>query len=105
MPTGRVAVRGSERNAGPTSSAIGVADPNEEVNVTVMVRRRAEPPLPGSHVVTREKFAELYGANPADVEQVEQFATEYDLTVTEVDLSRRSIGLCGTVANMSEAFG
>jgi kumamolisin len=102
----RVAVRGSERKAPPDSSAIGVADPNEEVSVTVVIRRKTEKlPRPGSRPISRNKFAELYGADPADVEQIEQFAADYDLTVGQVDLSRRSIALCGTVANMNEAFG
>jgi kumamolisin len=106
MPTERVAVRGSGRTAPLDSSVIGVADPNEAVSVTVVVRRKtAELPSPKSRPIPRDKFAELYGANPADVLKVEQFAAEYDLTVDEVDLSRRSILLSGTVADMSEAFG
>ena len=39
------------------------------------------------------------------MERVEQFASEYDLSVTEVDLGRRTVSLSGTVANMNEAFG
>jgi kumamolisin len=106
MSTERVAVRGSERIAPPDSTMIGVADPNEDVIVTIMVRRKTEKlPRPGAHPISREKFAELYGADPADVEQIEQFAAEYDLTVGQVDLSRRSIKLRGTVADMNEAFG
>ena len=106
MSTERVAVRGSERIAPLDSNVIGVADPNAEVSVTIVVRRRTEElPAPGSRPIARHKFAELYGADPADVEQIEQFAAEYDLTVGEVDLSRRSIAISGTVADMNEAFG
>jgi kumamolisin len=106
MPTERVAVRGSEKKAPVDSSVIGVADPNDGVTVTVMVRRKTEElPGPKERPISRDKFAELYGADPADVEQVEQFATEYDLTVGDVDLARRSITVSGTVANMNEAFG
>ena len=106
MSTERVAVRGSERIAPPDSNAIGVADPNDDVSVTIVVRRRTkELPAPGSRPISRHQFAELYGADPADVEQIEQFAAEYDLTVGQVDLSRRSIAISGTVADMNEAFG
>jgi kumamolisin len=106
MATDRVAVRGSERTPPPDSTVAGVADPNERVNVTIVVRRKTEElPAPGAHPVPRHKFAELYGADPADVEQIEQFAAEYDLTVGQVDLSRRSIAVVGKVADMNEAFG
>jgi len=114
MPIERVAVRGSERGMAPEARVIGVADPNEEVSVTVVIRRRTEElPAPGSGPgtgsgpgpISRDKFAELYGADPADVEQIEQFAAEHNLTVGEVDLSRRSIMLRGTVAHVNEAFG
>ncbi len=106
MPTERAAVRGSERKLPQDSSVIGVADPNEELSVTVMVRRRTEElPAPGPRPIHRDKFAALYGADPADVEQIELFAAEFDLTVGEVDLSRRSIVISGMVVDMNEAFG
>ena len=106
MPTERVAVRGSERKAPVDASVVGPADPNDEVTVTVVVRRKTEElPAPNAVPLPRDKFAELYGADPADVGQVEQFAAEFDLTVGQIDLSRRSITVSGTVANMSEAFG
>ena len=106
MPTERVTVRGSERQMPLDSTVIGVADPNEEVNVTVVIRRRtAELPLPASPPIPRDQFAGLYGADPADAAQIERFAAEFDLTVGQVDLSRRSIAVSGTVAEMNEAFG
>jgi kumamolisin len=105
MPTERVVVRGSERKAPPEASVVGAADPNDEVIVTVMVRRKTEElPPPKARPIPRDKFAELYGADPADVELVEQFAEEYDLTVGEIDLGRRSIVISGSVADMNEAF-
>ena len=71
MPTERVAVRGSERKMPLDSTVIGVADPNEEVNVTVVIRRRThELPPPASTPIPRDQFAGLYGADPADVEQI-----------------------------------
>ena len=106
MPTDRVAVRGSERKASADSSVIGIADPKEQVSATVVIRRRSgELPPPGPRPIPRSRFAELYGADPADVEQIERFAADYDLTVGQIDLSRRSIMLRGTVAKVNEAFG
>jgi kumamolisin len=90
----------------PDSRVIGSPDPNKIIDVTVLLRRRAgEPPPAGSARVGREEFAGLYGADPADVERIQEFAASNDLTVVEVDLARRSVRLAGSIANMSEAFG
>jgi kumamolisin len=63
------------------------------------LRVLGRPPIP------RDEFAALYGADPADVERIEQFASQYDLTVGQIDLARRSIAVAGKVADMNEAFG
>ena len=106
MADERVALSGSEREAVPNSRVIGSPDPNEIIDVTVLLRRRAgEPPPAGSARVSREEFAGLYGADPADVERVQEFAASNDLTVVEVDLARRSVRLAGSIAKMNEAFG
>lgn len=106
MPGERVAVRGSERRILPNSQPVGVADPYQWITATVVLRRRAVlPPPEDGRRLTREEFEERYGAAPADIRLVEQFAANNDLTVVEVDLARRSVVLAGTVANMNEAFG
>lgn len=106
MASERVAVRGSERRQFPNAQSIGAPDPNSLISATVVIRRKSdELPRPGSEILTREEFARRFGANPADVAAVERFAAENDLTVSDVDLARRSIVLSGTVANMGEAFG
>ena len=105
MPEERIILPGSERRAMPSSQTIGIADPNSLITVTVLLRRRnSDLPAPGSETLTREEFARRFGAAPADVGPVEEFASDNDLTVVEVDLARRSIILSGTVANMNEAF-
>jgi len=105
MAMERVAVRGSERVAMPHSQTIGTPDPNSLIAVTLLLRRR-NPLLAeaGSTILSREQFAAQFGADPADVPPVEQFAAANDLTIVQVDLARRSIVLSGTVANMNEAF-
>ena len=105
MSAERVALRGSERQPLRDSQTVGRPDPNSRVTVTVLLRRRnSDLPEPGSEILTREQFASRFGASPADVVPVEEFAAENDLTVVDVDLARRSIKLAGTVANMNEAF-
>ena len=102
----RIAIRGSQRRPVPEALPAGVPDPNALLSVTVVLRRRTdELPKPGSVRVSREEFAESYGADPASIPLIEAFAADNDLTMGEVDLARRSVALTGTVANMNEAFG
>ena len=103
MAETRVAVRGSNRQPPPNASLVGSPDPSELIDVTVMLRRRAELPEQPERV-SREEFARRYGADPVDIEIVEQFAEDNDLTVVEIDVARRCVVLSGTIANMNEAF-
>jgi kumamolisin len=105
MQVEKIALQGSERRAVPQAQTIGSPDPNSLITVTVVLRRRSlDLPDPGSEILTREEFTRRYGANPADVAAVEEFASDNDLSIVEIDLARRSIVLAGTVANMNEAF-
>src|SRR5689334_18013391 len=111
----RVAVPGSERAPLPGAHAVGAADPGARIEVTVLLRSRAGEtgPTPAEaaqsvheqHRLSREEFARVRGADPADVARVEAFAHEHDLDVVEVSLPRRSVVLSGTVAALSAAFG
>jgi kumamolisin len=99
----RVALRGSNRQPPPNARVVGSPNASDLIDITVILCRRAElPPYPER--VTREEFARRYGAHPSDVEVVEQFAEDNDLTVVEIDLARRWVVLSGTIANMNEAF-
>jgi kumamolisin len=55
--------------------------------------------------VNREAFAARHGADPVDIEKVEEFAHEHDLDIVEVHLAQRRIVLSGTVASFNAAFG
>jgi kumamolisin len=55
--------------------------------------------------MTREQFAATYGADPADMAEVEAFAHEHNLTVAEASPARRTVVLSGTIAALSAAFG
>jgi len=54
---------------------------------------------------SREDFAAIHGADPADIALIENFAHEYSLTVVERSAARRSVVLTGTAENMQKAFG
>jgi len=105
MITPRVPLHGSERRVLVSAQPVGTPDPSDWVDVTVVLRRRAALPRIGSEVLSREEFGKRYGASPEDVAAVEKLAAANDLTVGEISLSRRSVQLSGTVANMNETFG
>ena len=105
MAGNRVPLDGSRRVLPPDAQITGTPDPNQTIEVTVVLRRRAPlpEPVPGQ-TISREEFARTYGADPADVEKVKQFAEEHQLKVSEVHLDRRSLILSGTIANFTTAF-
>src|SRR5262245_10373027 len=109
-----VPIPDSERDPLPGAEVIGLADPDQRIQVTVSVRRR-----PGSGVeafvdeqgarpvaararLTREALAVEGGADEADLEQVEAFARANGLTPDR--LPGRQVLLEGTVAAMEAAF-
>jgi kumamolisin len=112
----RVALAGSERYARSGAREIGTPDPNGIIQVSVILRPRT--PInelrtqkelgrtrPGERrYLSREEFADRYGADPADVKKVEAFAFANNLTVVEESLPRRTVLLSGTIANLSAAF-
>jgi len=105
MAGNRVELKGSHRDIPPGARPTGPPDAQQQIRVTVVLRRRAPlPELPPGDYVSREEFARRYGADPADVEKVKQFAEGEGLRVADVHLGRRSVTLVGTVARMTRAF-
>jgi kumamolisin len=106
---GYVALGKSNRSARAGARLVGPAEPTEELTVTVRVRRRpGAPPLPdasgGGRQVTREEFAETFGAAEADLEAVAQFGRDHGLAEVERSVPRRTVVLSGTVQSVSDAF-
>ncbi len=108
--TGHVEVKGSTRKI-PPGKNIGGSNLNELIEVTVRLRRKKsiEEYVKGlgkeNKVLTPEEFDEQFGAQQKDIDLVEAFAQEHDLTVVQASVSRRSVILKGTVQNFSSAFG
>lgn len=116
VPANYAAIEGSERRPGPTAKRVGDADPEERLEVTIVVRRRpdgepvpdfqyfAETPPHERPRLSAEEFAAKYGASPEDLEKVADFAAEQGLTVEEANAARRSVVVSGTVEQMAKAF-
>jgi kumamolisin len=108
---------GSARNRLAGAERIGPASPDDELSVTIVVRRRPDGlPLPGNddwagldwgRRVRRsgQEFADRYGALPRDLAAVEEFARSHGLEVTASHAARRSVRVVGTVRQMNGAFG
>ena len=114
-PKDRIPLRGSVRAPLPGARAVGAANPDQSITVTVMLRPRtarqplkleemgARSPRERQHM-TREQFEATSGADPQDIAIIEAFAHDHQLSVAEADPAERRVVLSGTVANFSKAF-
>ena len=113
----RIDLPGSQRTLLPGSRKLGPCDPQEQIKVTVFLRRGGSPkqfpdvtkigklpPAQRKHL-SRAQFASSHGARPADIKKIRAFAAQYKLKVVEVSRPRRSVLLSGSVAAFSQAFG
>ncbi|HEY0780329.1 MAG TPA: S53 family peptidase, partial [Gemmatirosa sp.] len=113
-PPRLVALPGTERAPVPGARAIGPTPPDELLRVSVHLRARAalpDPALLGAVPVdarpaalTREEFAERYGASDADIAAVRALAAAAGLRVVEEHVARRTVVVEGTAAAIERAF-
>jgi len=110
-----VPIPGTEKHLLAFAEPLGDVHPEERIEVTVRVRARAEgqlaarvgalasQPVHAREHVTREAFAEQFGADPADLALVAAFAQQNGLAVVDSSSARRSVVLSGPVATMGTA--
>ncbi len=113
-----VPLPGSERQPMTDARVTGNVDPNEVFEITVTVRPRSateaekeallkqietQPPSQREYL-TREQFAEQFGANPADLDKVAQYAREHGLAVVSENPAARTVVLRGTAQALTSAF-
>ncbi len=110
-------ISGSERALVKNAKSVGTPDPNEVVEVTVVLRSKgagtqissvreiSAQPLKERRYLSREEFATANALNPDDLAKIEEFAHEHGLTIVKVSPESSSISLSGTVTDLSEAFG
>ena len=110
-----IPLKGSERIPLAGARVVAPADPNERLEVTVLVRRRAREEFRGrvqqiaagkysGPCMTREEFAQRHGADPGDLAAVRDFAASQGLQVVLEHAGRRTVVLSGTVAQFNAAF-
>ena|ERR1051326_5865556 len=113
----RVPVPGSDKHPVANAERVGEIHPDERIEVTMHLRSKAERQLTErvqqlatqpSHArehLSREGYAERYGADRADIAQVEAFARAHGVSVVSASAARRSVVLSGTANQISSAFG
>ena len=104
----RTTLPGSEAIPPKQAEQVGAVQTSERVSVTVVLRRKGLDPAISEAdtgtLISRERFGQEYGANPADVSLVEQFAHAYHLTVVDASAQKRRVILSGTAGAMEKAF-
>jgi hypothetical protein len=115
-PNGYTRVSGSERHRVVGAQLTGPADPGEIFSVSLRLRRGSHAAnlpdpsqlslVPGQlrPLVSRDDFADHFGAAAADVELVKAFAAQHGLAVLEAGLARRTVVLQGTATQFGKAF-
>ncbi|MGI9093807.1 MAG: S53 family peptidase [Mycobacteriales bacterium] len=81
---------------------------DEPIEITLIVRRRAELPaelVTGPAHVSRAELAERYGASPDDIAQVEQTVRAAGLGVVATDAGSRRLRVSGPARVLAQMFG
>jgi kumamolisin len=105
----KIALTGSERAPLSGATLVGPTDPNQLVEVSVVIKQRRELKLEHlqGRTLSHDEFAAAYGAEPEHLERIRAFATANNLKAVETreEIARRTIKIQGTVANLEKAFG
>src|ERR1019366_6189702 len=108
-------VAGSERAPLQGARLTGPANPQERIDVILLLRaatsealsspQRTDNAKPHEKVhLSHTEYEAQHGADPEDVAKIGAFAHDHGLDVGEVNLAGRTVVLSGTVQAMSEAF-
>lgn len=99
---------GSHREHPALSERVGPAPAGEIIKVTLILRRRQPAATPlykaGQHL-SYHTLSQSFGANPDDIEAVEQFAADHHFTISGLNPSARSIAITGPLKDLAAAFG
>jgi kumamolisin len=105
-PNDRVTVPGSSPRAPTPAQQVGPLPAEAPVQVTLVLRRRAEVPESAfGEVLSGAELAERYGADPADVGRVAEAVTAAGAAVVGVDPASRLMRITGPASVMNELFG
>jgi kumamolisin len=102
----RIDIPGSDRRPLLGAQRGDRVDRNEELTVTVLLRRPDRSPdrSPTDPPLSREEFLHSFGADPGDIDRMRQFAATHGLAVRQIDEPARTVELTGTAENLESAF-
>lgn len=103
-----VSLPGSARTELTGTTVIAPVDPAEYLEVTLILRRRAELPaglVQGPDTISRDQLARGYGADPADTALVHEIMAASGLEVLETDLGSRRLRVAGRAWLVANLFG
>jgi kumamolisin len=104
----KIPLKGTEHASLPGANAIGPTDPHQLIEVSVILRRRQPLPMSGDerNILNHNDFSKMYGADPAHVDKIRQFARENNLQLLERgdEVLRRTATLVGTAGAIEKAF-
>src|SRR5689334_64717 len=111
-PTAVRSIEGSERRPAPGARRVAAENPTAKLSVTIRLRRRPDaPPVPvhrGADTptghISREEFADTFGASKSDIDVVVSFARTHGLEIEETSEAKRIVKVSGTVEQMNRAF-
>lgn len=97
---------GSEREAIIGGSVTGPVHPDQQIEATLVLRRRAEVPDDVlAHPIPRDEFVQRYGADPADADAVQSAVKDAGAEVLGVDLGTRLVRIRAAASVMRDLFG
>jgi kumamolisin len=103
-----VPLPGSERGSLPGSQELGAVDESQQIEVTLVTRRRTALPrdlVEGPATLTPRQFAGQHGTDPANLELITTVLAGHGLEVTSADAGARRVTVRGTLAALSATFG
>jgi len=115
IPSNYRAIHKSDRKPAAGAHRVGPANLKELLSVSIRVRPQSDSrdlnvsaltaaPFGERKHLSREEFAERYGASQSDLDAVSSFAQSHGLKVEEVSAARKTVRFSGTVEQMTRAF-
>jgi kumamolisin len=89
------------------SVSAGAPPANEQIEITLSLRRRSAAPDPtvvGRHL-SHEELEQEFGADPADIAMVEDFAGQYHLAIVDANAASRTVTINGQFSILADLFG
>jgi kumamolisin len=98
---------GTHRDHPVGSERVGLPAPDEIIKITLILRRRiaASDQHPIANRLSHQSLAEVHGADPDDLQAIEEFAAENRFTIAHINPAARSVTISGPLSALADAFG